>query len=170
MPCAGKWRAWSHPASVGKPRQPLSLHCSPTGWCLPWGWRWGRQKKQGPESSCAREAPCAYQEALPRSQLGATRGKRLLTRAQHDTSAFPTTWADVCESQPRAPTPAMNSQMGGVSSQDSRSPKNKARRYTVMQRLSRGVEPEDLCLDASICRVGLWYSPSSIELLREHEA
>lgn len=60
--------------------------------------------------------------------------------------------------------------MGGVSSQDSRSPKNKACRYTVMQRLSRRVEPEDVCLDAFICKGGLQYSRPSTKLLREHGA
>lgn len=29
MPCTGRWRAWSHPASTGKPRRPPSLPCSP---------------------------------------------------------------------------------------------------------------------------------------------
>lgn len=129
--------------------------------------RYKDQSLQVPEKHLAHVRRKGW--ALPHSQVGATRGKRLLMRAKHNTSTFPTTWADVCKSQPRAPTPPVNSQMGGVSSQDSRSPKNKADRYTVMYRMSR-VKPEDFCLDASICKRGLWYSDPSIKLLREHGA
>lgn len=60
MACSGRLRAWRHPASVGKPRWPLSQPCSPAGRCL--SWRGDRQKIQGPESSGAREAPSTCQE------------------------------------------------------------------------------------------------------------
>lgn len=105
--------------------------------------------------------------------FGAVQGlseKRLLTRARLNPSAFSTSQEDICESQTQAPIPTMNPQMGGASSQDSRSPKNKAHRYTVMWRLSLGVEPEDSCLGASTCKQGLQDSLRSTETLREREA
>lgn len=66
--------------------------------------------------------------------------------------------------------PTVSSQVGGLSSQDSRSPKHKAHRYTVMQHLNHGIEALDFCLDASICKAMLRYSHSTIKLLREHRA
>lgn len=100
--------------------------------------------------------------AFPLSQLGATRRKRFNTRTWLDTWAFPSTWANSI--------PTVNSQVGGLSSQDSRSPKHKAYRYTVMQHLNHGIEALDFCLDASICKAMLRYSHSTIKLLREHGA